>query len=765
MADELPEIPVTKSAPAQKPLPEIPVTKAPAASSGAAPSGHSLPQIPVATKPNSNPFSQIQASQKHAGQVLGAWESAVWGHWKEALGAGVGADLDVLGTPQRIVSGEVENVQNHKGFLDSVEHLNDIIWHPTTEKVNKARTAVQKGLHLSTDADIDTMMHGTLMHHLGQLSPYVGNALKTVNNVATDTITDPFSVAGDAATAARDLGLAHRIAAAPSATHLLVHAAKAAAVNPATKPLIHAGVTAGRMVTAQVHNLLTKHGAGPAFEHLKTAVAATKNSASNIHRGLVDTFVTRPDLLRAGLTHAGRDVRLQLENSQRVLKHKDFTKDAAVVNDANKSVQRYAEYVHLHGSSKRSAAAKSVLPQSLHSASPPSGSLAKTHSAAEIRAMSPDERTEAFNSMRNEIHKNELARRSTETFSQQGGTKLSHTPNAVDWHKYQSPDVKQVAGVAKTMANLGRAGIELNPLPHGGTNVGTLQFLGGGLDAVTRGVGAMIKPVDHAVKGRLIQMGSGTPDYIGGHTGGIPGYAQMVNHMSGILGQMEYGWRAGMLEHLDRVLGPSEAGSKAEYIKGALINKKLGDYHNQHAFARAFASWGGPFVMYKLGILPKAVFDSIKENPIRFQTVARTEDQLQDNRQGAGQDKLSFSDPVSEARKGVMDPTGYAFDTLSLAREGLELKADWENPSNTYETFDQGIARVAENHIAPLGAIQGISDNLQGKSFAGQPMNFTDHMAAMIIGALNGHIHHKASGKMLRKNQKYISKHAFTPED
>ncbi len=762
MADELPDIPVVGS---KKPttLPEIPVS-APRQPAPPVSGAGVLPTIPVKAK-SQNIVQQFSHTAQQTGRVLAGWESSVWGHWKEALGAGVGADLDVLGTPQRIVAGAVENVQNHSNFHDSINHLNDMIWHPTPEKVNKARTAVQHGLHLATDADIDTMMHGTLMHHLGQLSPYVQNALKTVNNVATDTITDPFAIAGDAATAARDLGVAHVISAAPSATHLLVHAARAAAVNPATKPLIHAGVTASRMVAAQVHNLLSKHGAGPAFSHLKDAVAATKNSASNVHQELVNTFVTRPDLLRAGLTPAGRDVRLQLENSQRVLKHKDFTKDEALANDADKSVQRYAEYVHLHGSPKRSAAAKTVLPESLHSATAPSGSLTKTHSAAEIRAMDPEERKVAFSAMRNEIHTNELARRSNEVFKESGGTVLSKDANAIDWHKYNAPRVEPVAKLAKTMANVGRAGIELNPLPHGGVNVGTLQFLGGGLDAVARGVGSMIKPANEAIKGRLIQMGSGTPDFIGGHTGGLPGYKEVVNGMSGILGQMEYGWRAGLLDHLDRVLGPSEAGSKAEYIKGALINKKLGDYHNQHAFARTFASWGGPFVMYKLGILPKAVIDSIKENPIRFETASRTEDQVNDNRQGAGQDRLSFSDPVSEARKGVMDPTGYAFDTLSLAREGLELKADWENPSDPHETLDQGLARIAENHIAPLGAIQGIMDNVQGKSFGGQPMSFTDHMAAMIMGALNGHIHNFPSEKSEIKNEKYINKHAFTPKD
>jgi hypothetical protein len=784
MADELPEIPVTTATPQvgatkrQRALPEISVAQTPATPTPAASGG--LPVIPVAAKPGSNPLQNYIKdrvhSAQHVGHVLAGWESNVFGAWKSAMGAGVGADLDILGTPQREVGGILREVQ--KGplaggsplatatdFSDRMNELNDTIWHPTPEKVQKARTAVQRGLGLATDADIDTMMHGTLMHHLGQLAPYVGNALKTVNNVGTDTITDPFAIAGDAATAARDFP------AVGGAANAVVHAARAAAVNPATKPLIHAGVTAGRMVAGHVHNLLVKHGVGEAFAHLKTAVGATRGSGPQIFHNLHDATVVRPDLLHAGLTPAGRDVRLQLENSQRVQKHKDFTTDEGVVNDADKSVQRYAQYVHLHGSPKRSAAARTVLPGALHSATAPSGSMTKTFSAAEIRGMSPEERTETFNTIRNEVHTNELARKSNQVFAEQGGAKLSHVPNPMDWRKYQAPRVEKVNKLAKLAADTGRLGIEMDPLPHGGTNIGTLQFLGGGLDAVTRGVAAMFNPSKAAseiVKSRLIQGGSAIPDYIGGHTANwFPGYKEAANAMSHVLGQMEYGWRAGMLEHLDRVLGPSEAGTKAEYLKMALINKKLGDYHNLTAFAKTFASYGGPYVAYKLGVLPKAVLDSVLKNPLFFETVARTEGQAQENRQGAHQDKWEGSDPVSETGKMTEAPISYVVDTatMGLIRDGMELANDWANPSGTHETLDQGLLKIAENHIAPLGLVAGAMENIQGKSMAGQSMTFADHMMAVIMGALNAHIHKFPSQKAEIKNQKYINTHAFTPED
>jgi hypothetical protein len=753
-------------------VPDAPSSKSPAPAATTAPPAPTAGGF-VPDKPNGNPLQNYIKDRVHSaqqtGRVLAHWESNVWGAWKGAIGAGVGADLDILGTPTRVLEGIGQAIQ--KGplaggsplatvtdFHDRMNELSDTIWHPTPERVMRARTAVQRGLGLATDADIDTMMHGTLMHHLGQLAPYVGNVLKTINNVGTDTLFDPFALAGDAATAARDF---------PVQANAVRHAARAAAVNPATRPLIHAGVTAGRMVTAQVHNLLTKHGAGEAFSHLKTAVGATRGSGPQIFHNLHDAMVVRPDLLHAGLTPAGRDVRIQLENSQRVQKHKDFLADEKVAHDADASVQRYAQYVHLHGSPKRSAAARTVLPEALHSATAPSGSMTKTYSAAEIRGMSPEERTETFNTIRNEVHTNELARKSNQVFAEQGGAKLSHGPNPMDWRKYQAPRVEQVNKVAKTMSDLGRAGIELNPLPHGGSNVGTLQFLGGGLDAVTRGVAAMVKPPSELIKGRLISMGSAVPDYIGHHTGGIPGYKEAANAMSGILGQMEYGWRAGMLEHLDRVLGPTEAGSKAEYMKGVLINKKLGDYHNLTAFARAFASYGGPFVAYKLGVLPKAVLDSVRNNPINFETAARTGQQMQENRQGHQQDKLSASDPVSETGEMTTNPVGYLVNTatMGLMRDGFELANDWTNPSGTHETFDQGIAKIAENHIAPLGMVAGTMENVQGKSMAGQSMTFADHMMAVLMGALNAHIHKFPSQKAEIKNQKYINTHAFTPED
>jgi hypothetical protein len=112
-------------------------------------------------------------------------------------------------------------------------------------------------------------------------------------------------------------------------------------------------------------------------------------------------------------------------------------------------------------------------------------------------------------------------------------------------------------------------------------------------------------------------------------------------------------------------------------------------------------------------------------------------------------------------------PISYVVDTatMGLIRDYMELANDWANPSGTHETLDQGLLKIAENHIAPLGLVAGAIENIQGKSMAGQSMTFADHMMAVIMGSLNQHIHKFPSQKAERKNDKYISKHAFTPED
>jgi hypothetical protein len=698
-------------------------------------------------------------------QHLAGWSSDLWQGWKQLSDHPLGSLIQAAGAPQRLEGAIAENIHNKSSFHDSLNYVNDLVWHPSDEKVQKARSALQSGLGLANDADIDTMINGRNWHMLNQLKPYVKNALKTVNNVATDTIGDPFAVISDAATGLRDLGVIKEV---PPVTTMIHHAAVAAVKNPATKPLLHAGVNTSRLIAGHVYNHLAAHGAGPAFAHIKQAVQGSKNMASNAHRTLEDVFVTRPDLLRAGLTHEGRDVRIQLENAQRVAKHKDFKEDEAVVNDANASVRRYAQYVHGHGSPRRSAAAQAVLPAHLHSPNAPTGSLTKSYTTQEIRAMSPDERLEAFKHIRDNIHDNELARKSHEVFSPHAPGKSLVKAGSIDWSKYRAPEdkfLKDLARKTKTMSDVGRAGIELNPLPHGVSNVGTLSALGGGLNAMTHGVAHMVRPIDHAVKGRLDAMGSGTPDYIGGHTQNyFPGYAEAVNSMSGLLGKMEHGWRAGLLDHLDHVLGPSAPGSKEEYLKGALINKKLGDYTNQSAFVKFFGALGGPFVAYHLGILPKAVIDSVKNNPINYLTVGRLRDQNQKNREGADMNELTSGDPVTESAKGLSNPPGYVMSSSALPflwTAGNKLANDWAHPSKTGETWDKGLLDIAETHIAPLGMAMGTAENVQGKSFAGQDMTLTDHLAAAIMGALNQHIHHFPSQRTEKADERFTSRHAF----
>jgi len=740
-------------------LPEIPVVKP-----QAPPEQGGLPEIPVVSnKPKSSIMPYYNGAQVR--QHLAGWSSDLWHNWKEASNHPIQSVLDILGSPQRLEGAVAENITAHRDLHDSLNHISDLVWHPSEEKVQKARSQLQRNLGLANDADIDTMINGRNWHALNQLKPYVKNALKTVNNVATDTIGDPFALVSDVGTLARNLGGIKEV---PDVTTMIHHAVSTAVNNPATRPLLHAGANTSRLITGHVHNLLVAHGAGPAFAHLKQAVQGSKNMASNTHRILENVFVTRPDLLRAGLTHEGRDVRIQLENAQRVAKHKDLVEDSAVVNDANASVRRYAQYVHGHASPRRSAAAQAVLPTHLHSPNPPTGSLTKSYTTQDIRAMSPDERLEAFKHIRDNIHDNELARKSKDVFSPHAPGKILTKGGVINWSKYRAPDNKFLRDVAKhtkKMSDMGRAGIELNPLPHGISNVGTLSALGGGLNAMTHGVAHMIKPIDHVVKGRLDSMGAGTPEYIGGHAPNyFPGYAEATNAMSGLLGKMEHGWRAGLLDHLDHVLGPSAPGSKEEYLKGALINKKLGDYTNQSAFVKFFSAIGGPFVAYHLGILPKAVIDSVKHNPINWETVARLRDQNQQNREGHNRNELSSGDPVTESAKAAFNPPGYVMSTSALPllwTAGNELANDWQHPSKTGETWDKGLLNIAETHFAPLGMAMGTAENMQGKSFAGQSMTLTDHLAAAIMGSLNQHIHHFPSQKTEKADERFTKKHAF----
>jgi hypothetical protein len=736
-------------------LPEIPIVepKAP-------PKQEGLPEIPVVSN---KPMIHYNGAEVRS--HLAEWATNTHRAFDELTTKPFDSILSIGGALQRVEGGVAENITAHRNFHDSLDHVSDLVWHPTEEKVQKARAQLQHNLGLANDADIDTMIHGRNWHMLNGLKPYVKNALKTVNNVATDTIGDPFAIGGDIATGLRDLGVIKEV---PPVSTVIHHAAVAAVNNPATRPLLHAGANTSRLVAGHVHNLLVAHGAGPAFAHLKQAVQGTKNMASNAHQILENVFVTRPDLLRAGLTHEGRDVRIQLENAQRVAKHKDFVEDSAVVNDANASVRRYAQYVHAHGSVRRSDAAKAVLPTTLHSAEAPTGSLTKSYTTQEIRAMTPDERLEAFKHIRDNIHDNELARKSHEVFSPHAPGKSLTKAGNIDWGKYRAPKdkfLKDLTRRTKKISDIGRAGIELNPLPHGISNVGTLSALGGGLNAMTHGVAHMIRPIDHVVKGRLDAMGSGTPEYIGGHTPNyLPGYAEAVNSMSGLLGKMEHGWRAGLLDHLDHVLGPSAPGSKEEYLKGALINKKLGDYTSQAAFARFFAAIGGPFSMYHNGILPKAVIDSVKNNPINWLTVARLRDQNQKNREGAAMDELTSGDPVTESAKAVFNPIGYALSSSALPflwTAGNRLANDWAHPSKTGETWDKGLLNIAAEHFAPLGLAMGTAENVQGKSFAGQDMTLTDHLAAAIMGALNQHIHHFPSQRVEKADERFTSRHAF----
>jgi len=196
---------------------------------------HDLPSAPQGGAPSVKPKAAPFMPHYNGTQVrqhLAHWSSGTWDAWKQLSNHPLGSIIQAAGAPQRLEGAIAENIHNKSSFQDSLHNVSDLVWHPTDAKVQKARSVLQTGLGLSNDADIDTMINGRNWYALNQLKPYVKNALKTVNNVATDTIGDPFAVISDAGTALRNLGVVKEV---PPITTMIHHAAVAAVRNPARR--------------------------------------------------------------------------------------------------------------------------------------------------------------------------------------------------------------------------------------------------------------------------------------------------------------------------------------------------------------------------------------------------------------------------------------------------------------------------------------------------------------------------------------------------
>lgn len=316
---------------------------------------------------------------------------------------------------------------------------------------------------------------------------------------------------------------------------------------------------------------------------------------------------------------------------------------------------------------------------------------------------------------------------------------------------FRAMRIAEAANPLVNLAKLGKKAILWNPIPHGLVNVGTLTYQAGGLPAVFSGFKHMIKPAE-GVEERLSSMG-GMQDYVD------PTNNVLLKGSNDLLHRMEVGWRSGLLEQLDKKLGPSVPGSAEEYLKGHLISNRVGDYRNQSAFVKTFQALGGPFVAFGLGIVPQQFLKTLKEDPDRIYKLLQTQQDIQSNRQGNRKNTLDFSNPTTDAAKFFTDPVHYLASPSRTGPISELFNLKEEEDQSKYEGLGQRGIDLANAYIPGLEAIGKTAGALEGVNMPGQKMSIVDRLADVVEEEfLNMFYQKPTKPKVARAEKKKISK-------
>jgi hypothetical protein len=191
-----------------------------------------------------------------------------------------------------------------------------------------------------------------------------------------------------------------------------------------------------------------------------------------------------------------------------------------------------------------------------------------------------------------------------------------------------------------------------NPGLHPIKNVGALAYLRAP-SQVAGGTAALITGITHglskvfsvgklgfvpeAVLKEMERVGARTPYYSHDimQTLKTPFIGPLLNTIRDFGQHVEDGYRAAMFGQLNRAMAKMPKDPLLDYLKGQIVNERAGDYHNLTMFARAFRSISGPFVAFRLGIVPEQVTKSLFENPSRLNNQYRLEiNENQEQRKG-----------------------------------------------------------------------------------------------------------------------------------
>lgn len=629
-----------------------------------------------------------------------------------------------------------------------------------------------------------------------QLKPYLSNLINTTEDMTAQTLSDPLTYAGG-------LGI------------------WAKAVSGGVRGLGAAGRTlAGvdemiRTAAAAGHNI------GPlgallrqAAQHYATVSTATRAVAGRVGQKLANVSEIRPDLsdfskghpvrgqqvAQGGFTHVGKQRRMAVENSELKVHSDGVAADQQAARGAQPArdlSKQYLTMMHKYGSQADSNAAAKVLGIAPRQAT---GWLAGHKGLADVPstlrdiqsigasnvAYTADEALAALKAGRSRVRQYRTAMR-TQQMAQQfpDALKPGSTPKSVDDWMGVAMDPKRSArdeegeGVLNGLRELQRANVMVFPYPHGIVNVGQLTYLGApereGLRTVLDGFRYMLGA---ATKGKLpgslvadeatLSKYGAAATYVHEHE--APGLwahwpaalggehmKSYIIHMQGQLAHMESSWRASLWDALER---SPDTRKLDPLIRGAMVAQHVGDPRNVAAFVRAFEQLGGPFVAYRLGIVPRAVLEAIIKNPQRILAAIRPVDDMQHNRthQAQQDNTLMVNDPVNNAAR-MMGPgfLSYMTSPSTIGLIGIMVQANARLLQG--EPWEEAYLN-AFNELNPLGGLTEMAGGMMPTKpdsgfnpMPGQKMSLTDHLMTSAMMPFVSHYFAKAANPKYQAQQ------------
>jgi hypothetical protein len=703
---------------------------------------------PLTPPPPQGTFAAAKAKLAKISAATKPAEEALRRNWSYAVGHPMEDVFDVLGGFQRTAGGIAAAVEHHDTLKEALDRVAHDVFHPGDLSERERQEPVEgRGstpddatfrdtesiralFHAPTHEAID---HFVATHVPEQLRGAAGTFLKGGEDIALQTISDPTTYVGGFALKGV-LGAAKIGVKGLQAVHTMTQAAQAAGALKYMPWL--------PTLTGMYGNL-----AG-------AAVKAMRNPL----------FRPRAELDQV-LNEDGRAVRMQIESKWDLISSKRHAFDRTAVDSTIDTVTRGRAYAQALGISPKRV----------------------TNIVRKLVNGTPEERLADLNKMRQHLYDRDVAKETSTHLAQYGGYKPGTLPMTADeWRKWAkaNPDKPINMGAFEQVARVPRALMQaklfLNPLPHGLKNVGELSFLAGGPRVVFDGIRAMLPGgVDAAMKDRMARIGL-EPAYTHQVSNVlwskvIPGYEALAGGLQDAMGRMEQSWRASLLKRLDRKLGKSN-NDHDEYLKAYMVNKQVGDYKNVNGFVKFFQAIGGPWVAFRLGIVPQALIRAVAEHPDRVEALARLQEDPQRNRSAYGQreNTLEEGGPIDDATKLAVDPVKFM---KSPASAGIAGQVDESHDALGYQPLGE-VAGEFAGAFNPLGGVGDVAEAIAGRGMPGplkggeptyQKQTLADRLVTATLATLAIYFHanpSSASQTYERREQQSVSRksHGFVED-